>query len=277
MNRTFVLLSAADENKLVNTVKTKQNRSNTDELKGGNDEVPLHMFLNWSRSFLPEQLRCFRRNRARQTQISRAELVLNASLSIHFLIMIPERAQRVEWSRLNVPQEAVSFRIKTLGCVITVPAGSVWIHWSRNSPDSDPELVHCCLPPPSPPTRSCDCGDDSWHHSYKIRARGWRRGSSCGFLLSLTVCFAGSLSLCVSSERFTASLHVILNIYNSKVIELEGGICPSLFLNAPYKNITVNSQYYPVITVIFKDKWRGNKSLSHTWQTASDGHIWCRS
>lgn len=98
-----MLLSAADENKLVNTVKTKQNRSNTDELKGGNDEVPLHMFLNWSRSFLPEQLRCFRRNRARQTQISRAELVLNASLSIHFPYYDPRESSesRVESAKCS--------------------------------------------------------------------------------------------------------------------------------------------------------------------------------
>lgn len=30
--------------------------------------------------------------------------------------------------------------------------------------------MHCCLPPPSPPTWSCDCERDSWHHAYKIRA-----------------------------------------------------------------------------------------------------------
>lgn len=190
---------AANENKLVNTVNTKQQKQHWRAQRwkwwSSPNHVPqlITIFSTWTTQMF-------------QTESCRADPALNASLSRCYLWHSFPNYDPRESSESRVESAKCSTRNKTPGCVIEVPAGSVWIHWSRNSPDSDPELLHCCLPPPSPPTWSCDCGDDSWHHSYKIRALGWRRRSSCAFILSLTVCFAGSLSLSVfgSSERVTA-------------------------------------------------------------------------
>lgn len=65
---------------------------------------------------------------------------------------------------------------------MNLPAGTrryppLWIYWRRNSGVLTATQSWCtaaCLLLPSPPTWSCDCRDDSWHHSYKIRALGCR-------------------------------------------------------------------------------------------------------
>lgn len=121
---------------------------------------------------------------------------------------------------------------------MNLPAGTrryppLWIYWRRNSAVLTAAQSWCtaaCLLLPSPPTWSCDCRDNSWHHSYKIRALGCRglfilwfsylflnsfdsQLYSCPcFAVSLFLCLPVSFSLCIwrefqfllSSEWFSA-------------------------------------------------------------------------
>lgn len=94
-----------------------------------------------------------------------------------------------------------SSQIKNCSCL---PAGTqwhppLWIYWRTNSGVLTATLSWCTaafLLLPSPPNQSCDYTDDSWYHSYKIRAPSSRSLFLILFSFSfLSVCSSCPVSL----------------------------------------------------------------------------------
>lgn len=65
------------------------------------------------------------------------------------------------------------------------------------------ERTAACLLP-SPPTQSCDCRDDSWHCSYKIRALGSESKGTSSLWLTPTLFYYSFLFLPVTLVHFSA-------------------------------------------------------------------------
>lgn len=111
---------------------------------------------------------------------------------------------------------------------MNLPAGTrryppLWIYWRRNSAVLTAAQSWCtaaCLLLPSPPTWSCDCRDNSWHHSYKIRALGCRGL----FILWFSYLFLNSFdSQLYSCPCFSVSLFLCLPVLVSHSLSVSEG------------------------------------------------------